>query len=97
MRGMIAKMDKLGWRLGARGAFQLSGKFGKDCRTDNAHIVDIHRHFNGSGKEYMNGSTSWPVVDLQVSFLEDGQTKADKFAVDVAEFVNNWLKENGNG
>lgn len=58
---------------------QCEGVVGKNYKTSNAHEIEAHHHYNGSGPTCMNGSTKWPVATIRVAFLEGQEKERDEF------------------
>lgn len=88
------RMEKHGWKHGGRGReFVKPGWFAGHVLYDNVYVIDVHSNYNGSGKQAFGGAKEWPVVDVQIAFEATEQAKAERFAVEIAKFVDTWLEK----
>ena len=62
-------------------------KVGNNCEVSNAHTVEIHSHFNGSGDDAFGGAREWPHVTAKIGFQVGEERRAIDFARKVTELI----------
>lgn len=64
-----------GWKESStrNAGIEREGVYGNDFCVDDVHKIEIRYNYNGSGKEHMNASTKWPVLDVHIAFREKGE------------------------
>jgi hypothetical protein len=73
------------------------GKYARSYVGEDVHSVEVHWHFNGSGKDAFGGCDKWPVVSIEVPFEEGKESLADEFAARMRDFIDQTLEELGVG
>lgn len=66
----------------------IPGRIGNDCEVDNAHTVEIHNNYNGSGDDAFGGAREWPHVTVKVGFQVGEERRAIDFAKKVTELIH---------
>lgn len=66
----------------------IEGKIGNNCETSNAHTVEIHKNYNGSGDDAFGGAREWPVVTVKVGFQVGEERRAIDFAKKVTAIIH---------
>jgi hypothetical protein len=58
----------------------LPGLIGNNCETDNAHVIEISKSYNGSGDDAFGGADEWPTLYITVGFQTGEGQRAVRFA-----------------
>lgn len=80
---------------GQRTEFVRSGIEAYGQKFDNAHQLELHYNFNGSGPKAFGGAKEWPVVTAKVVFQTGEEDMRDEFAEKLASFINSFMVERG--
>lgn len=65
----------------------LAGKIGNNCETGNAHTIEIHKNYNGSGGDAFGGADEWPVVSASIGFQVGEERRAIDFAKKLSALI----------
>jgi len=65
----------------------IEGKIGNDFETGNAHTVEIHKNYNGSGDDAFGGAREWPCVTAEIGFQVGEERRAIDFAKKLTELI----------
>lgn len=65
----------------------LAGKIGNNCKTGNAHSVEIHKNYNGSGDDAFGGAREWPHVTAKIGFQVGEERRAIDFARKLTKLI----------
>lgn len=87
------KTSEVGWNRekndSEREKWSRDGLLGRNCDMQNAHTVEQHYNYNGSGDAAFGGSHHWPVVSCKVSFVEGEESRAALFASRIRRLIDN--------
>lgn len=80
-------------RVGRGFEYSRLGLNGRSSQSGNAHIVEVHWNYNGSGPQAFGGAREWPVVSAHVSFVEGEEQRAEEFGAALRDFIDNYLNQ----
>ena len=70
------------------------GVMGRNYKACNAHKLEEHYNYNGSGDDAFGGANEWCVVTLHIG-LQEGQEKLrTKLGKELRNFTEKFIKEN---
>lgn len=68
--------------------YEREGLLACDYRTSNAHVVEVHYNYNGSGGDAFGGADEWPVVTCKIGFQEGQEAEADALAEKIRNLID---------
>lgn len=92
MRTAMKTTNEEGWnrekRDSGRELWSRDGLLGHNCDMPNAHTVEQHYNYNGSGGAAFGGANQWPVVSCKVSFVVGEEKRAAHLAERLRRLIN---------
>jgi hypothetical protein len=71
----------------------IAGRIGNDFETSNAHSVEIHKNYNGSGDDAFGGAREWPHVTALVGFQVGEERRALNFSKKLVALIKEEFKQ----
>lgn len=81
------------WKKGSRSdkthkVEQRQGKSANNCVFENAHEIERHYHYNGSGRDSFGGAKQWPALKVHISFCVGEEKKRDALAKKIKALID---------
>ena len=70
----------------------IKGKIGNNCEVSDAHTVEIHSNYNGSGDDAFGGARAWPHVTAKIGFQVGEERRAIDFARKLTALIRKEFK-----